>query len=82
MNPDQEVQEEIQYRVQVGVIEIEIKNLTNKVDSLGQQLRSHMAKEEQDRKDLDKKLNIQTYILIAIAVATGATEVVGPFIGM
>lgn len=50
MTPDQEaINHEIQQAVKIGIIETDVKNLTSKVDTLGQQLREHMRTYENRR---------------------------------
>jgi glucose-6-phosphate isomerase len=63
-------------------LETQVDHLGQNLDRLNKSLKLHMEKEERDRRDLDKKLNLQTYIMIGIAGSYLGPEYVPKLIGL
>ena len=60
--------DEVKGIVKVLLLEQEVSHLTEAINILRKALAKHMSDEEKDRKDLEKKLNMHTIIMVVIGL--------------
>lgn len=62
--------DEVEQQIKIGIMEERILSLTQVVGDLKKALTKHMVDEERDRRELDKKLNLHTIILVIVGLST------------
>ena len=74
--------DEVKQILKVELLEQEVGHLTQAVRDLKKALFKHMTDEEEDRKELDKKLNMHTIIMVVIglSVTGGNAAQFGPLL--
>jgi len=76
---DEEIVENIK---KVTRLETQMEHVNEGLKRLDAALRAHMTKEEVDRRELDRKLNTQTAIIVAIGAAVLGQDALPMLLGL